>query len=308
MSLSKQKGLLLNKQKIISQLEYFTSEIPVEALEAAIADPQEIVSDLLGFIDYAMKHAEEIQNNKSREYSGHFYALYLLAQFRERSAYAPIVDFFSEVPAETLHEITGDLITEDLHKILPSVCGNDDSLIRGLVENEKAGEYVRAAAVDSFVTMFMAGMKSRDEVVDYFSSLFHGGILREPSMVWNTLVAATLDINTKELYEEIIHAYDENLFETCHVSLREIKKEKDWPIEKSLERLRKIRNHSLINDTIGELKKWNWFERNEDTQDDKKNDNVDDSNIVPVRTGPKIGRNDPCTCGSGKKFKKCCGK
>jgi SEC-C motif-containing protein len=24
--------------------------------------------------------------------------------------------------------------------------------------------------------------------------------------------------------------------------------------------------------------------------------------------GPKIGRNDPCTCGSGKKFKKCCGK
>ncbi|MEZ4552108.1 MAG: YchJ family metal-binding protein [Desulfobacterales bacterium] len=27
-----------------------------------------------------------------------------------------------------------------------------------------------------------------------------------------------------------------------------------------------------------------------------------------VRTGPKIGRNDPCSCGSGKKYKKCCGK
>lgn len=26
-----------------------------------------------------------------------------------------------------------------------------------------------------------------------------------------------------------------------------------------------------------------------------------------VRSTPKIGRNDPCTCGSGKKFKKCCG-
>ena len=26
-----------------------------------------------------------------------------------------------------------------------------------------------------------------------------------------------------------------------------------------------------------------------------------------VRKGPKIGRNDPCPCGSGKKFKKCCG-
>jgi SEC-C motif-containing protein len=32
--------------------------------------------------------------------------------------------------------------------------------------------------------------------------------------------------------------------------------------------------------------------------------------IVPttvVRTSPKVGRNDPCPCGSGKKYKKCCG-
>ncbi len=27
-----------------------------------------------------------------------------------------------------------------------------------------------------------------------------------------------------------------------------------------------------------------------------------------VRSAPKIGRNDPCLCGSGKKYKKCCGE
>lgn len=27
-----------------------------------------------------------------------------------------------------------------------------------------------------------------------------------------------------------------------------------------------------------------------------------------VRTGKKIGRNDPCPCGSGKKYKHCCGR
>ena len=27
---------------------------------------------------------------------------------------------------------------------------------------------------------------------------------------------------------------------------------------------------------------------------------------APVRTGPKVGRNDPCPCGSGKKYKQCC--
>jgi len=26
-----------------------------------------------------------------------------------------------------------------------------------------------------------------------------------------------------------------------------------------------------------------------------------------TRQMPKIGRNDPCPCGSGKKYKKCCG-
>lgn len=26
------------------------------------------------------------------------------------------------------------------------------------------------------------------------------------------------------------------------------------------------------------------------------------------REAPKVGRNDPCPCGSGKKFKKCCGR
>ena len=27
-----------------------------------------------------------------------------------------------------------------------------------------------------------------------------------------------------------------------------------------------------------------------------------------VNTEPKVGRNDPCPCGSGKKYKNCCGK
>jgi SEC-C motif-containing protein len=37
----------------------------------------------------------------------------------------------------------------------------------------------------------------------------------------------------------------------------------------------------------------------------------DDGDIVPktiVRAGPKIGRNEPCPCGSGKKYKHCCGR
>ena len=28
---------------------------------------------------------------------------------------------------------------------------------------------------------------------------------------------------------------------------------------------------------------------------------------APDKVGPKVGRNDPCLCGSGLKYKKCCG-
>jgi len=37
----------------------------------------------------------------------------------------------------------------------------------------------------------------------------------------------------------------------------------------------------------------------------------DEGIVIPktvVRTGPKTGRNEPCPCGSGKKFKHCCGR
>ena len=38
-------------------------------------------------------------------------------------------------------------------------------------------------------------------------------------------------------------------------------------------------------------------------------ENLDPERPAPAkRQGEKIGRNDPCPCGSGKKYKRCCGK
>jgi len=36
--------------------------------------------------------------------------------------------------------------------------------------------------------------------------------------------------------------------------------------------------------------------------------NNGDGSSQPIEKPKKIGRNDPCPCGSGKKYKKCCGK
>jgi uncharacterized protein len=35
---------------------------------------------------------------------------------------------------------------------------------------------------------------------------------------------------------------------------------------------------------------------------------IDGTPLQPSYASSKVGRNDPCPCGSGKKFKKCCGK
>ncbi|MEW6623620.1 MAG: SEC-C metal-binding domain-containing protein [Bacillota bacterium] len=38
-------------------------------------------------------------------------------------------------------------------------------------------------------------------------------------------------------------------------------------------------------------------------------DDEQDYQLQPYRRSePKVGRNDPCPCGSGKKYKKCCGR
>lgn len=35
--------------------------------------------------------------------------------------------------------------------------------------------------------------------------------------------------------------------------------------------------------------------------------NPDPYNRMPIRVEPQQGRNEPCACNSGKKFKRCCG-
>jgi uncharacterized protein YecA (UPF0149 family) len=43
-------------------------------------------------------------------------------------------------------------------------------------------------------------------------------------------------------------------------------------------------------------------------EDEEADDGADVGDVIEpyVRDGPKIGRNDPCPCGSGKKYKRCC--
>ncbi|MFA7168859.1 MAG: preprotein translocase subunit SecA, partial [Sphaerochaetaceae bacterium] len=50
------------------------------------------------------------------------------------------------------------------------------------------------------------------------------------------------------------------------------------------------------------------FSRESNPQTQRTQGGEGETNTTVRRTGPKIGRNDPCPCGSGKKYKNCCGR
>ena len=52
------------------------------------------------------------------------------------------------------------------------------------------------------------------------------------------------------------------------------------------------------------------FNKSENNSFLKQSDNnaKKNNNSPYIRSGKKVGRNDPCPCGSGKKYKQCCGK
>lgn len=56
--------------------------------------------------------------------------------------------------------------------------------------------------------------------------------------------------------------------------------------------------------SIRQMKKW----MKEHEAELRKEGNPEQHHVeTVVHEGPRIGRNDPCPCGSGKKYKKCCG-
>jgi preprotein translocase subunit SecA len=72
------------------------------------------------------------------------------------------------------------------------------------------------------------------------------------------------------------------------------------------------RESRLIEDCLKQYKKYStlypeFFEEYEDDDEDEDFDFYEEQQPM-VRAERKIGRNEPCPCGSGKKYKKCCGK
>jgi Protein of unknown function (DUF1186)/SEC-C motif len=293
-------------EEILSKLERNVGVFPTEAVQQAVARPYEITPFLLKALEDVAADPERYADDEDRML--HIYAILLLAQFREPRAYPLLVRIFS-MPGDMVFDLFSDSVTDYLDRCLAAVSGGHLEGIRSLAENEKAHEDVRAAAIDALLILVATGERTRDNVMAYFLSLFRK-LKRRPGLVWNCLVNACADLWPSEAMVEIRKAYKMGLVDESYISLGDIDEQLNEGKEQTLWNLKQ--EYGAVIDTVEELSDWDCFHRNErvPVPEEVRSSapKLDRPKPDPVRRLPSVGRNDPCLCGSGKKFKKCCGQ
>ena len=298
--------------RILKGLERNTGTFPREALEAAVERREEITPELLRILEDTAARAQEIvEEDTDGAYFAHLYAMYLLAQFREARAY-PLVVQLCRLDEEVLDALTGDFLTEDLCRVLASVCGGDTRPIEGLIGDPEVHEYMRGAALRSLLVLVAAGDKSRDEVMAYFKALFEGRLERSHSHAWDSLVACAARLYPAEVHDYILEAYEEGLVNPGFISPGEVQRALNQDKTTVLERLISD-ERGYIGDVTEEMRWWACFEqpkrpaRRTTPLPPRPIEQVPRAPYEPLRS-TKVKPNEPCTCGSGKKYKKCCGR
>ena len=236
--------------EILKELEPYTGRFPIEAMRAAIEQQEAITPELLRVAEAIAANPSEVA--KRDDYMLPVFALYLLAQFREKRAYPAIVKIFS-APGETSYDLVGDTVTEGLKQIFASVYDGNPAPLHGLIENEEADEYVRDAAINAILVLEQTGQMPRAEVIEYFGSLFRGRLQRTHSFAWDGLACAVADLPAPELLEEVRQAYAEGLVDESVADLEGI--ERDLAAPKPWRRDRP----TLITDAVGEMERWACF-------------------------------------------------
>jgi hypothetical protein len=151
------------------------------------------------------------------------------------------------------------------------------------------------------------------------------------AFVWAELVCAVADFNALELLPEARRAFVEDLVDESIIGLEDVDPDaprgpRRFPRPSGEQLFSSFLERNTTIDAVAECGMWICFrdDRNANRDWESLDEDEDESSeaildalreppphlppAVPFVAPPKVGRNDPCPCGSGKKYKKCCGK
>lgn len=273
---------------------------PRQTLAEIVERRDELTGPLLGALDQLRAEPS------SARWQGSFFPIFvvhLLAQFRETRAYRPLAELLG-APGKLLDDLFGDLVAEGMGRVLASLYDGDDAPLRRLIENPEADEYIRGAAVpDAYQTLIVHGMIDAAAVERHFVELLESGMERRPGHAWDGLCECAARLGFASALPAIRRAFDEGLCNPDYCSFRETEE-----IMGKHDAARMLaESEGLIDDTAAELHWWDCFRPQRPRRPAVRPGASLRPRAPAAAPKPPVGRNDPCPCGSGRKFKKCCG-
>jgi len=260
---------------------------PLDALMTLRQRWSEARDPLLSALQAYASGADRSEENASKA----FFALHLLAEKRDAEAFASLVAVALE--GETLYDMLGDGTTETLPSLLISLCNGDFATLRKTVETPEADEWARVAAIEALCWFTHKGEIPLDETRANFTAWFETLLPRETHVVWYGVQAGVALLGLGDLEPLVARAFRQKwvdnsilAFEDFQDDLRAARADRDGFF--------KERGIGPIEDAVAALEVFD----------------VDEEDFAPPAPAENkfknVGRNDPCPCGSGKKFKKCC--
>jgi len=274
-----------------------------ELIDSAIELKDEISPYLVKILENVLSNPEKYIENK--KLVDHVYSIMLLGHFRESKAHNVIVDLFS-LPDDMSYKLYGDLISGDLATILVRTCDRHIDLIKSMVLNKNIYGFCRISAANAMAYAVVDGIVTREEVLSFFGTLFTGDEADEMPDFWSSLATFAYYLYPKEILDTIKQAYDDGLIFSGAIGYGEFEEALEDGEEKCLERLKNDFERQLLDNIHDSMSCWACF--NQAKKDPVPIEAPLPSKVTALKKGKtkKIGRNAPCPCGSGKKYKKCC--
>ena len=306
--------------RLKKSLSQVSSELPLLALREAI-EHQEAVTPLLLQALEAVKIRGKRSSSSSKSRLA-LHALYLLTEFREPAAWPIVIDLFSSMSSEDNIAIGDDfdeVVCDRLSQIFATLCPGDIRPLQSIIENSSIDEYVRDAALGALVVRYQQGDLELQELITYLHQLYEYGLEQEKNQVWNAWVQACYNTQPESFMASLKDLYEKEWADTYYITLDELKLRCGVASEVINKSVMKQEGefYCYLDDAVSALRQLTCYsgEGNELLA------NLE--NMVINQTAPKhgendkspssfnaspagVGRNDPCPCGSGKKFKKCC--
>lgn len=234
-------------------------------------------------------------------------AVYLLGEWRETRAYRPLVHLHRQ-PTEVLDNLLGDAVTETSFRVIAATFDGDLQSLFEAIDDPEADDFARGALMSALVLIARTHPTHRPAIEAHVRTFRSRCPDASPDVLtsWMDTVA---ELRLEDMTEEVRAVFDQGLIPADYCDFSHFLED----LEAAMEAGDAPAGHRYKKpgdiDAIDELSRWYCYS---DAYFAKKKRKVRDRRPVSLwsetfvhETAP-AGRNDPCPCGSGKKFKKCC--